>query len=117
MTPMLTRALQHRNFRLFFGGQGISFIGTWITRIATSWLVYRLTGSLLLLGIVGSAARLHIGRRDANLPHTPGPQSSSFFLHVIGSSPPLFPIVGTLQCPVFASRVRGESSERYTLAL
>jgi hypothetical protein len=38
------RALRHRNFRLFFGGQSISLIGTWMTRIATSWLVYRLTG-------------------------------------------------------------------------
>ena len=47
------RALRHRNFRLFFGGQTISLIGTWMTRIATSWLVYRLTGSALLLGTVG----------------------------------------------------------------
>jgi MFS family permease len=47
------RALRHRNFRLFFSGQSISLIGTWMTRIATSWLVYRLTGSALLLGLVG----------------------------------------------------------------
>jgi MFS family permease len=46
------RALRHRNFRLFFGGQSISLIGTWMTRIATSWLVYRLTGSAMLLGTV-----------------------------------------------------------------
>lgn len=46
------RALRHRNFRLFFAGQSISLIGTWMTRIATSWLVYRLTGSALLLGTV-----------------------------------------------------------------
>lgn len=46
------RALRHRNFRLFFGGQTISLVGTWMTRIATSWLVYRLTGSSLLLGTV-----------------------------------------------------------------
>src|SRR6267142_2705136 len=45
----LTRALQHRNFRLFFGGQSVSLVGTWITRVATSWLVYRLTGSDLLV--------------------------------------------------------------------
>jgi MFS family permease len=51
--PHLTRALQHRNYRLFFSGQTVSLIGTWITRIATSWLVYRLTGSVFLLGIVG----------------------------------------------------------------
>ncbi len=37
------RSLRHRNYRLFFGGQSISLIGTWMTRIATSWLVYRLT--------------------------------------------------------------------------
>src|ERR1700728_4763514 len=47
------RALRHPNFRLFFSGQSISLIGTWMTRIATSWLVYRLTGSALLLGLVG----------------------------------------------------------------
>jgi MFS family permease len=52
------RALRHRNFRLFFTGQSISLIGTWMTRIATSWLVYRLTGSALLLGIVGFAGQI-----------------------------------------------------------
>jgi MFS family permease len=54
----LTRALRHRNYRLFFSGQSVSLIGTWITRIATSWLVYRLTGSVLLLGIVGFAGQI-----------------------------------------------------------
>src|ERR1044071_8384645 len=54
----LTRALQHRNFRLFFGGQSISLVGTWITRVATSWLGYRLTGSELLLGIAGFAGQI-----------------------------------------------------------
>src|SRR6059058_5720953 len=54
----LTRALQHRNFRLFFGGQSVSLVGTWITRVATSWLVYRLTGSELLLGIVGFCGQI-----------------------------------------------------------
>jgi len=52
------RALQHRNFRLFFGGQSISVIGTWMTRVATSWLVYRLTNSALLLGTVGFAGQI-----------------------------------------------------------
>lgn len=52
------RALTHRNFRLFFGGQSVSLIGTWMTRIATSWLVYRLTGSALLLGLVGFAGQI-----------------------------------------------------------
>jgi MFS family permease len=51
------RALRHRNFRLFFGGQSISLIGTWMTRIATYWLVYRLTGSALLLGTVSFAGQ------------------------------------------------------------
>lgn len=46
------RALQHRNYQLFFAGQGVSLIGTWMQRIAMSWLVYQLTGSLLLLGTV-----------------------------------------------------------------
>jgi MFS family permease len=52
------RALRHRNFRLFFGGQSISVIGTWMTRVATSWLVYRLTGSALLLGTIGFAGQI-----------------------------------------------------------
>ena len=52
------RALKNRNFRLFFIGQGISLIGTWMTRMATGWLVYRLTGSALLLGIVGFASQI-----------------------------------------------------------
>jgi MFS family permease len=50
--------LRHRNFRLFFGGQTISLIGTWMTRIATSWLVYRLTHSALLLGTVSFAGQI-----------------------------------------------------------
>ena len=52
------RALRHRNFRLFFGGQSISLIGTWMTRIATAWLVYRLTKSSLLLGTVSFAGQI-----------------------------------------------------------
>src|SRR4029450_2706522 len=54
----MLRALVHRNYRLFFIGQGASLIGTWMTRIATSWLVYRLTGSALLLGVVGFAGQI-----------------------------------------------------------
>jgi MFS family permease len=46
------RALRHRNFKLFYFGQSISVIGTWMTRLATSWLVYRLTHSAWLLGVV-----------------------------------------------------------------
>ena len=56
--PALLRALRHRNYRLFFGGQSLSLAGTWITRIATSWLVYRITGSALILGIVGFCGQI-----------------------------------------------------------
>jgi MFS family permease len=56
--PRLLRALRHRNYRLFFGGQSVSLVGTWITRIATSWLVYRITGSALLLGVVGFCGQI-----------------------------------------------------------
>ena len=52
------RALRSRNYRLFFAGQTVSLIGTWMTKIATSWLVYRLTGSAWLLGIVSFAGQL-----------------------------------------------------------
>ncbi len=57
---ILLRALRHRNYRLFFGGQGISLIGTWMTRVATGWLVYRLTGSAFLLGLVSFAGQIPI---------------------------------------------------------
>jgi len=46
-------SLQSRNYRIYFIGQGISLIGTWMQNIALSWLVYRLTGSVFLLGLVG----------------------------------------------------------------
>lgn len=54
------RALRHRNFRLYFSGQGLSVIGTWVQRIALTWLVYRLTNSALLLGIVGFSSQIPI---------------------------------------------------------
>ncbi len=54
----MLRALAHKNYRLFFSGQSISLIGTWMTRIATSWLVYRLSSSALLLGVVGFAGQI-----------------------------------------------------------
>lgn len=57
---LLVRALRHRNYRLFFGGQGISLIGTWMTRVATGWLVYRLTGSAFLLGLVSFSSQIPI---------------------------------------------------------
>lgn len=50
------RAFGHRNYRLFFAGQGMSLIGTWMQQIAMSWLVYRLTGSAALLGLIGFIA-------------------------------------------------------------
>ncbi len=52
------RALRSRNFRLFFVGQSISVIGTWMTRLATTWLVYQMTHSALLLGIVSFAGQI-----------------------------------------------------------
>jgi MFS family permease len=54
----MVRALRHRNYRLFFCGQTVSLVGSWMTRVATSWLVYRLTGSPLLLGLVGFAGQI-----------------------------------------------------------
>jgi MFS family permease len=52
------RALRHRNFKLFFFGQSVSLIGTWMTRLATAWLVYRLTHSALLLGVVSFSGQI-----------------------------------------------------------
>ena len=54
------RALRHRNFQLFFSGQLISVTGTWMQTVAQSWLVYRLTGSSLLLGSVGFASQIPV---------------------------------------------------------
>lgn len=54
------RALRHRNFRIFYLGQGLSLLGTWLQTVATSWLVYRLTGSALMLGLVAGAQQLPI---------------------------------------------------------
>jgi MFS family permease len=51
-------ALKYRNFRLFFVGQGISLIGTWMQQVAMIWLVYRLTGSPFLLGLVGFCSQI-----------------------------------------------------------
>jgi MFS family permease len=53
----MVRALNSRNYRLFFSGQVVSLVGTWITTTATNWLVYRLTGSALLLGVVAFAGQ------------------------------------------------------------
>lgn len=54
----LLPALKSKNYRLYFGGQGLSLIGTWMTQVATIWLVYQLTNSALLLGIVGFVGQI-----------------------------------------------------------
>ena len=54
------RALRHRNYRLFFTGQGLSLIGTWLQQVAMGWLTYRLTGSAWLLGVVAFCANVGI---------------------------------------------------------
>lgn len=57
---LLLRAFRHRNYRLFFGGQLISVCGTWMQVVAQSWLVYRLTGSAVLLGLVGFCSQIPV---------------------------------------------------------
>jgi MFS family permease len=52
------RAFRHRSFRVFYVGQGLSLIGSWLQTIATSWLVYRLTGSAFMLGLAAGAQQL-----------------------------------------------------------
>ncbi len=56
--PYALRALRHRNYRLYFAGQSVSLVCTWMQRVAMSWLVYRLTGSPAWLGLVGFAGNL-----------------------------------------------------------
>ena len=56
--PASVRALQHANFRLYFAGQGVSILGSWIQQVALAWLIYRLTGSAALLGVTTFAALL-----------------------------------------------------------
>jgi MFS family permease len=58
--PSTLRALRHRNFQLFFSGQLISLIGTWMQTTAQAWLVYRITGSSLKLGAVGFASQFPV---------------------------------------------------------
>ena len=54
----MLRALRHRNFRLFVFGQGVSLIGTWMQQVAMIWLVYRLSNSAFLLGLVGFCSQI-----------------------------------------------------------
>src|ERR1043166_7714433 len=56
--PFIFRSPRHRNYRLFFTGQSLSLIGTWMTQVATSWLIYRLTNSAWLLGFVGFSGQI-----------------------------------------------------------
>jgi MFS family permease len=56
----LTRALRHRNFRLFFAGQTLSLVGTWMTQVATGWLVYRLSHSAFWLGVSGFSGQIPV---------------------------------------------------------
>lgn len=58
MNIKLLPALKSRNYRLYFAGQGISLIGTWMTQLATIWLVYHLTNSPLMLGVVGFTSQI-----------------------------------------------------------
>ncbi len=55
---LIFRSLRYRNYRLFFGGQSISLIGTWMQRIALPWMVYRMTGSAFMLGLVGFVGQI-----------------------------------------------------------
>ncbi|MBN2513890.1 MAG: MFS transporter, partial [Sedimentisphaerales bacterium] len=57
---VIFRSLQYRNYRLFFFGQMLSLIGTWTQQIALPWLVYRMTGSVFLLGVVGFAGQIPV---------------------------------------------------------
>src|ERR1700722_6882384 len=56
--PRIFNALSSRNYRLYFTGQGISLIGTWMTQTASLWLIYHLTSKVFLLGVVGFASQI-----------------------------------------------------------
>jgi MFS family permease len=58
--PVTLRALQYRNFQIFASGQLVSLIGTWMQNVAEAWLVYRLTGSSVLLGAVGFCSQIPV---------------------------------------------------------
>jgi hypothetical protein len=58
--PSAFRSLRHRNYQLFFGGQIISLVGTWMQAVTESWLMYRLTGSSALLGLTGFSAQIPV---------------------------------------------------------
>ncbi len=58
MNAKIFSSLRSKNYRLYFAGQSISLIGTWMQNVALSWLVYRLTGSVFLLGLVGFMSQI-----------------------------------------------------------
>lgn len=58
--PAIFRAFKHRNYRYFFAGQLLSLIGTWMQSVAQAWLVYRLSGSTVLLGLVAFAGQIPV---------------------------------------------------------
>ncbi|HEU4597047.1 MAG TPA: MFS transporter, partial [Pyrinomonadaceae bacterium] len=58
--PAALRALRHRNYRLFFGGQLVSLSGMWMQSVAQAWLIYRLTGSSVLLGLVSFSGQIPV---------------------------------------------------------
>jgi MFS family permease len=58
--PRFARALRHPNYRLFFSGQLVSLVGTWMQQVAEAWLVYRLTGSAAMLGVAGFASQIPV---------------------------------------------------------
>ncbi len=58
--PPVIRSLRHRDYRLFVAGQLVSLVGTWMQSVAQSWLVYRMTGSAALLGLMGFASQIPI---------------------------------------------------------
>lgn len=58
LSRSLLRSLRSRNYRIFFSGQGVSLIGTWMQQTAMSWLVYRITGSAMALGVIGFAGQI-----------------------------------------------------------
>src|SRR5882672_9056419 len=76
----LLRSLRHRNFRLFFSGQLVSLVGTWMQSVAQSWLVYRLTGSALLLG----ANAIALNSSMFNGARVVGPAVAGVLVAVIG---------------------------------
>ncbi len=58
--PLALRSLRHRNLRLFFGGQSVSLVGSWMQSVAQGWLVWRLTRSPEMLGLVGFLSQVPV---------------------------------------------------------